>query len=311
MGIMHSISSEIDSILREEIELAQKDDPALIVRSAFEVIEDFLSQGMSLERIAAALQKNDIKVTKGHLVRHLGIVREERGLKPIKRGRKRKPTSTNTGLTLSTTQRMVMIKSYFVDGDKGGVGKSFVSRCLVDSFINHEVSGMPKIDRLIVIDADPMNPDVVCDNGYKNETVNHIHVIGLQRPIKSEDDWLNLINELAETQINETDDIRLVFSLPSAAGLYITESVLSLMALMNPTPIWVMGIDASSTNQLEARVGKSPVFYQNGVVLINLKHGPAKAFEFWDKSKHPQDPLGWRRLCMVGAGVARHDAARR
>ena len=99
MVIMHSISSEIDSILREEIELAQKDDPALIVRSAYEVIEDFLSQGMSLERIAAALQKNDIKVTKGHLVRHLGIVREERGLKPLKRGRKLKPTSTRTGLT--------------------------------------------------------------------------------------------------------------------------------------------------------------------------------------------------------------------
>jgi hypothetical protein len=56
------------------------------------------------------------------------------------------------------------------------------------------------------------------------------------------------------------------------------------MALMNPTPIWVMGIDASSTNQLEARVGKSPMFYQNGVVLINLKHGPGKSFEFWDKS---------------------------
>jgi hypothetical protein len=73
---------------------------------------------------------------------------------------------------------------------------------------------------------------------------------------------LNLINELAETQINETDEIRLVFSLPSAAGLYITESVLSLMALMNPTPIWVMGIDASSTHQLETRVGRSPVFYQ-------------------------------------------------
>lgn len=104
MGIMHSISSEIDSILREEIELAQKDDPALIVRSAFEVIEDFLSQGMSLERIAAALQKNDIKVTKGHLVRHLGIVREERGLKPLKRGRKLKPTTTRTGFTYTPIQ---------------------------------------------------------------------------------------------------------------------------------------------------------------------------------------------------------------
>ena len=88
MRIMHSLSTEIGAILREEIELAQKDDPGLIVRSAFDVIEDFLNQGMSLERIAAALQKHDIKVTKGHLVRHLGIVRQERGLRPLKRGRK-------------------------------------------------------------------------------------------------------------------------------------------------------------------------------------------------------------------------------
>ena len=94
--IMQSISSEIDSILREEIELAQKDDPALIVRSAFEVIEDFLTQGMSMERIAAALQKHDIKITKGHLVRHLGILREERGLKRLKRGRKPKSLDAST-----------------------------------------------------------------------------------------------------------------------------------------------------------------------------------------------------------------------
>ncbi len=93
---MHSISSEIDSILREEIEQAQKDDPALIVRSAYEVIEDFLNQGMSMERIAAALQKHGIKVTKGHLVRHLGMVREERGLQPLKRGKKRIATGTST-----------------------------------------------------------------------------------------------------------------------------------------------------------------------------------------------------------------------
>jgi hypothetical protein len=44
MGIMQSISSQIDAILRAETELAQKDDPSLIVRSAFEVIEDFLSR---------------------------------------------------------------------------------------------------------------------------------------------------------------------------------------------------------------------------------------------------------------------------
>ena len=104
MVIMQSIRSEIDAILREEIEQAQKDDPALIVRSAFEVIEDFLRQGMSLERIAAALQKHGIKVTKGHLVRHLGMVREERGLQPLKRGRKTKTSGTATPAP-STTGR--------------------------------------------------------------------------------------------------------------------------------------------------------------------------------------------------------------
>jgi len=101
MGIMQSISSEIDSILRAEIELAQKDDPSLIVRSAFAVIEDFLSQGMSLERVAAALQKHDIKISKGHLVRHLGILRAERGLQPLKRGRK--PRSPNASALAAPT----------------------------------------------------------------------------------------------------------------------------------------------------------------------------------------------------------------
>jgi hypothetical protein len=126
---MHSIRSEIDAILREEIELAQKDDPALIVRSAFEVIEDFLHQGMSLERIASALQKHDIKVTKGHLVRHLGIVREERGLQPLKRGRKSRspgalalppsmPVVTNTDRTDRVnvkTQRVGASQTAFPD----------------------------------------------------------------------------------------------------------------------------------------------------------------------------------------------------
>jgi hypothetical protein len=99
---MQSISSEIDSILREEIDQAQKNNPALIVRSAFEVIEDYLGKGMSLELIASALQKHDIKVTKGHLVRHLGILREEHGLAPLKRGRKPK-SSDASALTPSAS----------------------------------------------------------------------------------------------------------------------------------------------------------------------------------------------------------------
>jgi len=117
MGIMQSISSEIDSILREEIVLAQKDDPALIVRSAFEVIEEFLGQGMSLERIASALQKHDIKITKGHLVRHLGIVREERGLKPLKRGKKSRSSGAAAPTPSASSLQIQPLTPAKVQGD--------------------------------------------------------------------------------------------------------------------------------------------------------------------------------------------------
>jgi hypothetical protein len=57
---------------------------------------------MSLERIAAALQKHGIRVTKGHLVRHLGMLREERGMQPLKRGRKRNPVGTSSSTPTSS-----------------------------------------------------------------------------------------------------------------------------------------------------------------------------------------------------------------
>lgn len=175
-----------------------------------------------------------------------------------------------------------MIKTYFVDGDKGGVGKSFVSRCLVDSFLNNLVTDMPKIDKLIIVDADPMNPDVVCNDGYVNETVNSIEVIAKQYPINSPSDWLDVINDLVGILNNEDENVRVIFSLPSAAGLHINNDVFAMMKLINPMPIWVMGVDLSSTTQLHTRVDKNPIFYQSGVVLVNLKHGARKSFSHWN-----------------------------
>lgn len=184
-----------------------------------------------------------------------------------------------------------MIKTYFVDGDKGGVGKSFTARCLADSFLNYKVTGMPKIDRLIIVDADPMNPDVVGLNAYKNETVNEIQIIAKEHPIKSEDDWLDVINDLDPVKIDASDNVRIIFSLPSAAGLYINESVMDMMTLINPILIWVMGIDQSSVKQLSSRLDKSPIFYRSGFVLLNLKHGSQKSFEHWNQSDIKKDLL--------------------
>ncbi len=62
-----------------------------------------------------------------------------------------------------------MIRTYFVDGDKGGVGKSMVARAVVDMLIQSERFLMPPVDRLFIIDADPTNADVCCPGGFVNQ----------------------------------------------------------------------------------------------------------------------------------------------
>lgn len=195
------------------------------------------------------------------------------------------------------------MKTYFVDGDKGGVGKSFVTRCLVDSFLNNLVTGMPSIDKLILIDADPTNHDVVCDDGYQDEIVNSVQIIAKKRPINSLDDWLDVVNELMEILTDENDNVRIIFSLPSGAGLFINHDVMEMMKLLNPIPIWVMGLDQSSTYKLEERVSKDPLFYQSGFILINLKHGSRKSFSYWNNSEIRNDLINseefaWKEIEM-------------
>lgn len=62
--------------------------PAALIKILSPVIEKYLSAGLVLEEIAKALQEEGFSVTKGHLVRHLGIVRAESGLPPLKRGKR-------------------------------------------------------------------------------------------------------------------------------------------------------------------------------------------------------------------------------
>lgn len=61
---------------------------AALIRILSPVIEKYLAAGLVLEEVAKALQEEGFSVTKGHLVRHLGTIRAENGLPPIKRGKK-------------------------------------------------------------------------------------------------------------------------------------------------------------------------------------------------------------------------------
>jgi CO dehydrogenase nickel-insertion accessory protein CooC1 len=64
--------------------------------------------------------------------------------------------------------------AYIIDGDKGGVGKSFVARAVADYLITNKADG-----RVVVIDCDPSNADVVNDGGfYGEEAVGGVAVVG-------------------------------------------------------------------------------------------------------------------------------------
>lgn len=65
--------------------------PAALIRILSPVIERYLAAGLVLEEVAKALQEEGFKVTKGHLVRHLGTIRDECGYPPLKRGKKAQP----------------------------------------------------------------------------------------------------------------------------------------------------------------------------------------------------------------------------
>lgn len=187
--------------------------------------------------------------------------------------------------------------AYIIDGDKGGVGKSFVARAVTDYLINNKTAG-----KVVVIDCDPSNADVVCDSGfYEGETVGGIEVVGHRSPVSSIEDWFATVDRAVKLAQDDTD---FVFSLPAGAGLYIDDTVLSMFSLIGPAQtVWVMGKDQSSIDQLEERVQRAPMFYEQGIVALNEHHGPMSrgTFDAWKKSSVRRQIVradGWKEIIV-------------
>jgi hypothetical protein len=167
--------------------------------------------------------------------------------------------------------------TFFVDGDKGGVGKSFMARALADYLLT---TGHCR--KLVVVDCDPSNPDVVGDNAYASETTESgIEIVAERKPVKNADDWPAVI-DFALQHVTGGEKVDCVFSLPAGAGLYIDHTTIEMQALLQPAlTVWVMGTDKSSVDQLEARLNKSTSFYAYGIVALNTYHGQPDKGAFW------------------------------
>lgn len=168
---------------------------------------------------------------------------------------------------------------FIVDGDKGGVGKSFVARSLADHLIEKKST-----ENIVLADCDPSNADVVCEAGYSEfEVVDDVNVHGVVLPTASPDDWYKTVDAIC-SKFAELQSVDYVFSLPAGAGLHIEESVLQMFDILGPVKtVWVMGATQSSADQLMARFDKMPYFYEKGLVCLNEYHGQVKRgiFDFW------------------------------
>ena len=80
------IRQRADATLTRRLQDPQRLSPGSLVRVLFSVVEKHLAAGLTLEDIATALQDDGFAIKKTHLVRHLGILRAERGLPPLHRG---------------------------------------------------------------------------------------------------------------------------------------------------------------------------------------------------------------------------------
>ena len=189
-----------------------------------------------------------------------------------------------------------MIRTYFVDGDKGGVGKSMVARAVVDMLIQSERFLMPPVDRLVIVDADPTNADVCCTGGFVNETIDNTRLIAIRHPIRFVDDWYAIISLLDDQKLDRgTENNRVVFSLPAAAGLVLAENtdVFEMMEAFNGFPVWVLGNERSSVDQLGKRIETAQHRYAQGFAVRNLKHGVSASFSYWNNSAIRKDVLEW------------------
>lgn len=188
-----------------------------------------------------------------------------------------------------------MFKTIFVDGDKGGVGKSLVARALVQFYLEQPATSRP---RLVVFDADHSNPDVCGRDGLTaGDGVLSTGLIDLA----TEAGWIDFAGRL-ETVRNL--DCRVIVNMPAQIGSVFDGSigiVSEVLREAHGVPVWVLSRTRESITALEHRVRHLPARYAAGLAVRNLFFGEADKFALWEASPLREtllDAGGWRETAL-------------
>ncbi len=194
-----------------------------------------------------------------------------------------------------------MLKTFLIDGDKGGVGKTMAARALLSYFYEKREDV-----RIAAIDADQSNPDVCGKGGVSRD---HRVCMAELVALGEKDGWLDLADRM-EILLALKDEVRCVINLPAQIGMrafLAGESLADEYAeSFNMIPVWVIGPRQESIVALDYRVKNFPTLFRRGAVVRNLHFGGPDEFAAWDAS-----PLRERLMASGWIDVALPDMSAR
>jgi hypothetical protein len=173
-----------------------------------------------------------------------------------------------------------MLKTFIIDGDKGGVGKSLAARALVHHYITQPSEMRP---RVIVYDADLSNPDVCGEGGLEaGSGVSATALIDLS----TENGWIDLGTRVATiAAIAEKKDCRIIINMPAQIGTRAFDGSIHIVSEVlreaNAIPVWMLSRTQESLRALNYRLRNMPARYETGMVIKNLFFGTADKFTLW------------------------------
>ncbi|MDR2853187.1 MAG: hypothetical protein LBV61_09085, partial [Burkholderiaceae bacterium] len=176
-----------------------------------------------------------------------------------------------------------MLRTYLVDGDKGGVGKSLTARALAHYLLTQEPETRPVI---AVIDADMSNPDVCGKDGLSTQNspaIDSTQIVDLSL----EQGWIELANTIDALQRqHEGEEIRVVVNMPAQIGSRAFQNTIPIvnevLAQGNAFPIWLLSRVEDAIRTLEERIKAMPARFQTGLILLNTFFGAPGKFTRWN-----------------------------
>ena len=158
-----------------------------------------------------------------------------------------------------------MLKTFIIDGDKGGVGKSLAARALVHHYISQPGEARP---RVIVYDADLSNPDVCGEGGLgASASIMATALIDLS----TENGWIDLGTRVAAiAAAAEKSDYRIIVNMPAQIGTRAFDGSIHIVSEVlreaNAVPVWMLSRTQESLRALSYRLRNMPA-------RLRIRHG--------------------------------------